>query len=59
MDDSDKAWVIEIETEDSVSDREAKEQWKKYDQAYIGDDNLQCRRIRNRTHLILSPKMGL
>ena len=28
------AWVIEVETEDSVSDAEAREQWRDYDQAY-------------------------
>lgn len=31
---SDKAWVIEIETEDSVSSTEAKNQWEKYDKAF-------------------------
>lgn len=28
------AWVIEIETKDSVSDSEAKSQWKDYDSVY-------------------------
>lgn len=28
------AWVIEIETEDSVNETEALNQWKEYDQAY-------------------------
>ena len=28
------AWVIEVETDDSVSDAEAREQWRDYDQAY-------------------------
>ena len=28
------AWVIEVETVDSVSDSEAREQWKDYDRAY-------------------------
>jgi hypothetical protein len=28
------AWVIEIETEDSVSDNEARYQWKDYDSVY-------------------------
>lgn len=29
-----QAWVIEVETEDSVSDSEAETQWKDYSQAY-------------------------
>ena len=33
-DDTDKAWVIEVETEDSVTDFEAREQWANYDKAY-------------------------
>jgi len=33
---SDNAWVIEIETEDSVSESEAKGQWKDYDKVYTG-----------------------
>ena len=28
------AWVIEVETEDSVTDEEARNQWRDYDQAY-------------------------
>lgn len=28
------AWVIEVETEDSVSDNEARNQWHDYDRAY-------------------------
>ena len=32
--DATKAWVIEIETEDSVTDSEARGQWKSYDAAY-------------------------
>lgn len=32
--DAKKAWVIEVETEDSVSEQEAKEQWKDYDATY-------------------------
>ncbi len=32
--DATKAWVIEIETEDSVSESEAKTQWKDYDQVF-------------------------
>lgn len=31
---SDRAWVIEIETEESVSGTEAEGQWKEYDDAY-------------------------
>jgi hypothetical protein len=31
---ADKAWVTEIETQDSVSDSEARTQWKDYSQAY-------------------------
>ena len=31
---SDKAWVIEIETKDSVSSTEAENQWKKYDNVF-------------------------
>ncbi|PKN62609.1 MAG: hypothetical protein CVU57_23460 [Deltaproteobacteria bacterium HGW-Deltaproteobacteria-15] len=31
---ADKAWVIEIETDDSVADSEAKDQWKDYADAY-------------------------
>ncbi|MBU0509560.1 hypothetical protein KKH27_12090 [bacterium] len=33
---ADHAWVIEVETEDSVSESEAKEQWKDYDKVYTG-----------------------
>lgn len=33
---SDKAWVTEIETEESVSESEASGQWKDYDKAYTG-----------------------
>jgi hypothetical protein len=32
--DADRAWVIEIETADSVSATEARNQWKDYDNAY-------------------------
>jgi len=31
---SDKAWVTEIETADSVSSSEAESQWRDYDQAF-------------------------
>jgi hypothetical protein len=31
---ADRAWVIEVETEDSVSDSEAKDQWKDYDSVF-------------------------
>ncbi len=31
-----EAWVIEVETEESVSDSEATGQWKDYDKAYTG-----------------------
>jgi len=31
---ADKAWVIEVESADSVSETEAKEQWEDYDQVY-------------------------
>lgn len=34
--DANTAWVIEIETEDSVSESEAKSQWEDYDLAYTG-----------------------
>jgi hypothetical protein len=32
--DSDQAWVIEVETEDSVSETEAINQWKDYDKSF-------------------------
>lgn len=31
---SNSAWLIEVETEDSVSESEAKDQWKTYDDTY-------------------------
>jgi len=31
---SNKAWVIEIETEDSITNSEAEDQWKNYDKAF-------------------------
>jgi hypothetical protein len=32
---SDKAWLVEVETEDSVTAMEAKSQWVKYGDAYL------------------------
>ena len=32
--DATSAWVIEVETTDSVSDSEARDQWRDYDKAY-------------------------
>ena len=32
--DATSAWVIEVETDDSVSDSEASDQWQDYDKAY-------------------------
>lgn len=31
---SDRAWVIEVETNDSINDTEAERQWKDYDKVY-------------------------
>ena len=38
--DKDSAWLIEIETADSVNDTEAESQWKYYDSVYTKDWNL-------------------
>lgn len=32
--DKHRAWVVEVETKDSITDQEAKGQWKRYDDAY-------------------------